>query len=44
MEGISEERMEQLSKQPLEELMMMENGVYDIKEIQPIVELKGKVN
>jgi hypothetical protein len=43
MEGIDEERMDYISKQPLEELMLVESGVYDIKEIQPIVTLKGKI-
>jgi hypothetical protein len=33
MEGIDEERMDYISKQPLEELMLVESGVYDIKEI-----------
>jgi hypothetical protein len=33
MEGISEENLEYISKQPLEELMLVESGTYDIKEI-----------
>lgn len=43
MEGINEENLEYISKQPLEELMLVESGTYDIKEIQPIVTLKGKI-
>ena len=43
MEGINEENLDYISKQPLEELMLVESGTYDIKEIQPYVTLKGKM-
>jgi hypothetical protein len=33
MEGISEENLEYISKQPLEELMLSQSGTLNIKEI-----------